>query len=72
MTILGEKTREALLTVGTSPLTGLLFQKGLRNMFLQEVSPLRADLPRMVYHGSGGGSQAGCETAAGRSHLAPP
>ncbi|HYC15286.1 MAG TPA: ribonuclease activity regulator RraA, partial [Stellaceae bacterium] len=47
MTTLAEKTREALLTVGTSTLTGLLFQRGLRNMFLQGVGPLRPDM-RMV------------------------
>jgi regulator of RNase E activity RraA len=48
MTTLSQKTREALLTVGTSTLTGALFRRGLRNMFLQDVSPLRLDLPRMV------------------------
>ncbi|MBO0711215.1 MAG: ribonuclease activity regulator RraA [Acetobacteraceae bacterium] len=41
-------TRDILLKVGTSTLTGALFRRGLRNMFLQEVSPLRADQPRMV------------------------
>ncbi|HEY0182792.1 MAG TPA: ribonuclease activity regulator RraA [Rhodopila sp.] len=41
-------TREALKTVATSTLTGALFKRGLRNMFLQDVSPLRVDQPRMV------------------------
>jgi len=41
-------TRDALLKVATSTLTGALFRRGLRNMFLQEVSPLRVDQPRMV------------------------
>jgi regulator of RNase E activity RraA len=47
MTIAAE-TRAALLGVGTSTLTGILFARGLRNMFLQEVAPLRQDMPRMV------------------------
>jgi regulator of RNase E activity RraA len=42
------KTREALLRVGTSTLTGALYRRGFRNIFMQEVSPLRADQPRMV------------------------
>jgi regulator of RNase E activity RraA len=48
MTTLAQSTREALLTVGTSTLTGILFGRGLRNMFLQEVAPIRPDIPRMV------------------------
>ncbi|MEA2741031.1 MAG: hypothetical protein QOH05_4338, partial [Acetobacteraceae bacterium] len=36
------------MTVATSTLTGALFKRGLRNMFLQDVSPLRVDQPRMV------------------------
>ena len=48
MITLSQKTREALLTVATSTLTGALFRRGLRNMFMQEVSPLRLDMPRMV------------------------
>ncbi len=48
MTTLSPKTREALSTVGTSTLTGVLLRHGLRNMFLQDVSPLRLDIARMV------------------------
>src|SRR5271165_6895891 len=48
MTTLSQKTRDALLTVGTSTLTGALHRRGLRNMFLQDVSPLRLDIARMV------------------------
>jgi regulator of RNase E activity RraA len=48
MTELRQSTREALTTVATSTLTGALFKRGLRNMFLQDVSPLRFDQPRMV------------------------
>jgi regulator of RNase E activity RraA len=48
MTELRQSTREALKTVATSTLTGALFKRGLRNMFLQDVSPLRFDQPRMV------------------------
>jgi len=48
MTDLSQATREALLRVGTSTLTGILSRRGLRNMFMQEVRPIRQDLPRMV------------------------
>src|SRR4051812_48323718 len=48
MTELRQTTRDALLTVATSTLTGALFRRGLRNMFLQDVQPLRVDQPRMV------------------------
>src|SRR5215469_13937113 len=48
MTELSSATREALLRVGTSTLTGILSRRGLRNMFLQDVWPIRPDLPRMV------------------------
>jgi regulator of RNase E activity RraA len=48
MTELRQSTREALATVATSTLTGALFKRGLRNMFLQDVLPLRVDQPRMV------------------------
>ncbi len=48
MTELRQTTRDALLTVATSTLTGALFRRGLRNMFLQDVSPLRVDQARMV------------------------
>src|SRR5262252_5927590 len=43
-----EATRESLLKVGTSTLTGLLNRRGLRNMFMQDVDPLRVTQPRMV------------------------
>jgi regulator of RNase E activity RraA len=48
MTELRQSTREALSRVATSTLTGALFKRGLRNMFLQDVFPLRLDQPRMV------------------------
>jgi regulator of RNase E activity RraA len=48
MAELRKTTRDALLTVATSTLTGALFKRGLRNMFLQDVSPLRLTQPRMV------------------------
>jgi regulator of RNase E activity RraA len=48
MTELSPATREALLRVGTSTLTGILSRRGLRNMFLQDVWPIRPDLPRMI------------------------
>jgi regulator of RNase E activity RraA len=48
MTELSAKTREALMTVGTSTLTGALNRRGLRNMFLQDVSPIRLGIKRMV------------------------
>src|SRR5262249_11422101 len=43
-----EATRESLLKVGTSTLTGLLNRRGLRNMFMQDVHPLRITQPRLV------------------------
>ena len=43
-----EATRESLLKVGTSTLTGLLNRRGLRNMFMQDVHPLRIAQPRLV------------------------
>jgi regulator of RNase E activity RraA len=48
MAELSSATREALLRVGTSTLTGILSRRGMRNMFMQEVWPIRPDLPRMV------------------------
>lgn len=48
MTDLRNSTRESLLTVATSTLTGALFRRGFRNMFLQDVFPLRPSQPRMV------------------------
>jgi regulator of RNase E activity RraA len=48
MAELSSATRDALLRVGTSTLTGILSRRGLRNMFLQDVWPIRPDVPRMV------------------------
>jgi regulator of RNase E activity RraA len=48
MTELLAATKDALLKVGTSTITGALYRRGLRNMFLQDVHPLRFDQPRMV------------------------
>jgi regulator of RNase E activity RraA len=48
MTELSSITREALLRVGTSTLTGILSRRGLKNMFMQEVWPIRPDQPRIV------------------------
>src|SRR6267378_3793893 len=48
MTELSLATRDALSRVGTSTLTGILSRRGLRNMFMQEVWPIRPDMPRMV------------------------
>jgi regulator of RNase E activity RraA len=48
MTELSPTIRDALLRVGTSTLTGILSRRGLRNMFLQEVWPIRPAGPRMV------------------------
>lgn len=42
------ETREALLTVATSTLTGALNKRGYKNLFLQNVHALRRDQPRMV------------------------
>src|ERR1700685_2669252 len=43
-----QKTKDALNNAATSTLTGLLNRRGFNNMFMQEVSPLRLDIPRMV------------------------
>ncbi len=43
-----ESTRNALLKVGTSTLTGILHRRNLRNMFMQDVNPLRITQSRMV------------------------
>ncbi len=48
MSELQPKTRDALLRVATSTLTGVLNRRGLRSMFLQDVSLVRPDMPRMV------------------------
>jgi regulator of RNase E activity RraA len=45
---LSPATREALLKVGTSTLTGILSRRGFKNMFLQDVWPIRPDTPRLV------------------------
>src|SRR3974377_1768071 len=45
---LSSETHDALLHVGTSTLTGILLRRGLRNMFLQDVWPIRPDMPHMV------------------------
>jgi regulator of RNase E activity RraA len=41
-------TREALLQVGTSTLTGLLNRRGLRSMYMQDVWPIHPGIPRMA------------------------
>jgi regulator of RNase E activity RraA len=48
VTELSSATREALLRVGTSTLTGILSRRGLRNMFLQDVWPIRPVMARMI------------------------
>jgi regulator of RNase E activity RraA len=48
MAELSSGTRDALLGVGTSTLTGILNRRGLKSMFLQEVWPIRPDMPRLV------------------------
>jgi regulator of RNase E activity RraA len=48
MAELSQKTKDALNGAATSTLTGLLSRRGFNNMFLQDVSPLRLDIPRMV------------------------
>ncbi|MEO9188784.1 MAG: ribonuclease activity regulator RraA [Acetobacteraceae bacterium] len=48
MAELSSATREALLRVGTSTLTGLLYRRGLRNMFMQDVTPIRPEVGRVV------------------------
>jgi regulator of RNase E activity RraA len=41
-------TREKLMAVSTATLCTALFKRGLRNQFIQEVSPLNTSLPNMV------------------------
>ena len=48
MSKLSSATKDALTRVGTSTLSGILNRRGLRNMFMQEVWPIRPDMPRMV------------------------
>lgn len=45
---LSQNTYDTLLKVCTSTLTGTLNRRGLQNMYLEDVMPLRADQPRMV------------------------
>ncbi len=48
MAELSEKTRDALMRIGTSTLTGALQRRGMRSMFLQDVWPVRPNMKRMV------------------------
>src|SRR5476649_2758854 len=48
MAELSRKTKDALNGAATSTLTGLLNRRGFNNMFMQDVSPLRLGIPRMV------------------------
>jgi regulator of RNase E activity RraA len=48
MTELSAATRDALTRVGTSTLTGILSRRGFKNMFMQEVWPIRPEMPRLV------------------------
>ena len=45
---LSAKTRDALTKVATSTLTGILSRRGFKNMFLQEVWPVRPGQGRLV------------------------
>ena len=51
MAELSVATREALTKVGTSTLSGLLSRRGLKNMFMQQVWPIR---PRSGANGRAG------------------
>jgi regulator of RNase E activity RraA len=48
MTNLKPETRDILMRVGTSTLTGVLNRRGLRSMMLHDVHPIRSDIARMV------------------------
>lgn len=48
MAELSEKTRDALMRVGTSTLTGALNRRGLRNMCMEDVWPIKPGIARMV------------------------
>jgi regulator of RNase E activity RraA len=48
MAELSQKTKDALNGAATSTLTGLLRARGFDNMFLEDVSPIRLGIPRMV------------------------
>jgi regulator of RNase E activity RraA len=45
---MNEDTRRKLAGVSTATLTTVLFKRGFRNLFLQDVRPLNPDGPRMV------------------------
>ncbi|MFH1804738.1 MAG: ribonuclease activity regulator RraA [Pseudomonadota bacterium] len=47
-TPLSPETRDKFKQVSTATLTTALFKRGLRNQFIQDVRPLRADGPNMV------------------------
>ena len=48
MAELDEQVRAQLASVTTATLTTLLFKRGLRNVFMQNVHPITPGLPRMV------------------------
>jgi regulator of RNase E activity RraA len=48
MAELSPGTRDALAHVGTSTLTGILNRRGFKNMFMQEVWPIRPGMPHLV------------------------
>jgi regulator of RNase E activity RraA len=48
MTELSSATADALRRVGTSTVTGILSRRGFKNMFMQEVWPIRPAMPRLV------------------------
>jgi regulator of RNase E activity RraA len=48
MAELSEKTRQALMRIATSTLTGALNRRGLRSMYMQDVWPIKEGIPRMV------------------------
>jgi regulator of RNase E activity RraA len=48
MAELSPGTRDALGRVATSTLTGILNRRGLKNMFMQEVWPIRPNQPHLV------------------------
>lgn len=48
MAELSEKTRDALMRVGTSTLTGALNRRGLKSMYMQDVWPIKEGIERMV------------------------
>lgn len=48
MTAISQQTLDQLVAAGTSTLTGALAKRGLRNIFMQDVSPLRLEQASMV------------------------